>query len=91
MQFVSYKLTISGHVQGVFYRQSAKEKAISLGISGTVKNLPDGSVEAAITGNPEHVEEFIDWCRKGPSGAKVEKVDIHETPLKNFTGFVIIR
>ena len=59
-------ITVSGKVQGVFYRQSTKEMATSLGITGQVKNLSDGSVYIIATGTKEQLDKLVDWCRQGP-------------------------
>jgi acylphosphatase len=85
----AYNLKIHGLVQGVFFRKHTKEKAIELGINGTVKNCPDGTVEVFAEGNIEVMEQFIAWCHVGPKGASVLKIDIHEAPLKNFREFII--
>lgn len=69
-------LSIKGRVQGVFYRQSARETARSFGLGGWVRNMPDGTVQAEIVGPPEAVERMIEWCRKGPPSARVESVDV---------------
>jgi acylphosphatase len=66
---------VSGQVQGVFFRDSARERAEQLGLAGWVKNLPDGRVEAVFEGAPEKVREMISWCEQGPSHATVEDVD----------------
>ena len=63
--------------------------AIKLGIVGFVCNCSDGTVEVFAEGNEEPIIQFIEWCRIGPKGAKVEKIDIHERPLKNSQGFII--
>ncbi len=72
----SVKLLISGKVQGVFFRESAKNKAIALGLFGWVKNTDDDRVEMVLQGNDNGVNEMIDWSRQGPPSAEVEKVDI---------------
>jgi len=69
-------LIIIGRVQGVFYRANAQKEAQRLGLSGWVRNRGDGSVEAKATGTKEALEAFIDWCRKGPPAASVEKVEV---------------
>ncbi len=66
---------VSGQVQGVFFRDSARQKAGQLGLAGWVKNLPDGRVEALFEGPPERVREMIEWCKGGPPHATVEDVD----------------
>jgi acylphosphatase len=67
-------LKIKGKVQGVFYRQSTKEKARSLGISGWVRNTDDGSVEIEAFGLRQQVESLIAWCWQGPDLATVTSV-----------------
>ncbi|HNH76956.1 MAG TPA: acylphosphatase [Candidatus Obscuribacter sp.] len=69
------KLKIHGRVQGVFFRQSTREKARELGLSGWVKNMPDGTVEALAAGPESLVNELIAWCHKGPAYARVDKVE----------------
>jgi acylphosphatase len=66
---------ISGQVQGVFFRDSTRQKAEELGLAGWVKNLPDGRVEAVFEGPPERVREMVRWCEEGPRNASVEDVD----------------
>jgi acylphosphatase len=66
---------VSGQVQGVFFRESARERAEQLGLAGWVKNLPDGRVEAVFEGPPDKVRQMIQWCEQGPSHATVENVD----------------
>ncbi len=63
-------------VQGVFFRVETRERARSLGISGWVRNAPDGSVEAVFEGERERIDSLIAWCRRGPSLARVEDVQV---------------
>jgi len=65
------KVNIKGIVQGVCYRASTEKVAVRLGLTGWVKNLSDGSVEALFEGDKSKIEEAINWCRKGPDRAKV--------------------
>lgn len=67
-------LRIQGKVQGVFFRESARVEATRLGLVGWVRNRPDGSVEAVVEGEPGMMEEFIRWCHRGPSQARVDSV-----------------
>lgn len=67
---------ISGRVQGVFFRSSAEDKALELGVKGWVRNLRDGRVEAIFEGEKEKVEEMLKWCRKGPPYARVANVEV---------------
>ncbi|MCS6788328.1 MAG: acylphosphatase [Aigarchaeota archaeon] len=67
---------VSGRVQGVFFRANAKRVADELGLSGWVRNLPDGRVEAVFEGPEEAVLKAVEWCRRGPPLAVVERVDV---------------
>lgn len=69
-------LFISGRVQGVFYRATTLQEARARGLSGWVRNLHDGRVEAMVQGPREKVESLIQWCYKGPSGASVSGIDV---------------
>ena len=84
-------ITVSGIVQGVFYRQSTKEKALELGISGIVKNLPDGNVHILATGTNDQLDQLVQWCRTGPRNAKVTSVNVEEVEEQKFFGFTIQR
>ena len=84
-------ITISGKVQGVYYRQSAKEKAQELGITGSVKNLPNGDVFLMATGAPEQLKQLVEWCRIGPSRAVVNNVQVQQIEGRLFSGFTIQR
>lgn len=70
-----YNLTISGKVQGVFFRKSARDKAWELGITGYAMNMPDGSVHIEAEGEQDKLDEFMAWCKKGPEGARVDKLE----------------
>jgi len=82
---------VKGKVQGVYYRQSTKEKARELNITGTVKNLADGSVEIIATGIEQQLEQFCNWCRQGPSRAVVADLIITPLSLQSFIDFSITR
>ena len=84
-------ILVSGKVQGVFFRQTAKEKALELILTGEVKNLQDGNVHIVVTGTQEQLTLFTDWCKKGPPRAVVAGVEIIELPLKQFEHFRIVR
>lgn len=82
---------INGKVQGVFFRASTREKAHALGIKGWVRNCLDGSVEAVFEGEKEAVNNVVNWCRKGPAGAFIEKIDVcREKYLGEFDDFSIV-
>jgi acylphosphatase len=83
-------LKIEGRVQGVYFRASTLQEARNLGLTGWVMNCPDGSVEAIAEGARIKLEELISWCRRGPSGARVTRVDVRwEAPEHTFRGFGI--
>lgn len=84
-------LQISGTVQGVSFRYYARQQAIRLGLSGWVRNCPDGTVEAVAEGGDHAVQAFIAWCRHGPSGASVERLDIERREPKGDTTLFDIR
>ena len=83
-------VTISGRVQGVNFRYYAVRKARELGVSGWVRNLGDGRVEATFEGDEMAVREMVDWCQHGPPPARVDNVDIEwEPPTGSYTGFAV--
>lgn len=83
-------LIIRGKVQGVFFRASTKEKAQALGITGTVRNQPDGCVLVEAEGSEEQLEQFVQWCHRGPAHARVDEVIINEGEPQKFAGFKVI-
>jgi len=85
------RLIITGRVQGVFFRASAKDVADRLGIKGWAKNLPDRNVEIAATAPDELIQQFIKWCQQGPPRAIVNNVIVEEVGLEEFIGFRILR
>lgn len=85
------KIRIKGKVQGVFFRQTALEKARSLGVRGTVENLEDGhTVEIIATAAGGPLASFIEWCQRGPQRAEVSGVEISELSLQEFEKFSIL-
>jgi acylphosphatase len=85
-------LLISGRVQGVFFRASTAEEARRLGLTGWVMNRDDGSVEVVAEGERIKLDEFVGWCRHGPRGAVVKKVDLEWRAFcDEFQGFRIKR
>jgi Acylphosphatases len=83
---------ISGRVQGVFFRAHTKELADELSLTGWVRNLPDGRVEAVFEGEEDAVKRAIEWCKRGPPLASVEKVEVrYEQPTGEFKDFRILR
>ncbi len=69
------RIRVRGFVQGVFFRASTRDVARRLGLTGWVRNLSDGSVEAVFEGEKEKIKEAVRWCYKGPPGASVTDVD----------------
>jgi acylphosphatase len=87
---VRARLLISGIVQGVGYRWSCNREARSLGLTGWVRNLPDGRVEAVVQGPRDQVERLIKWCYRGPSEAQVSDIAVtYEDALEDFPDFGI--
>ena len=90
MSFIRAHLFISGRVQGVNYRRDTRLKALRLGLTGWVRNLPDRRVEVVTEGEEGSVEELIRWCRKGPPLAIVRGMEVwRETPTGEFVTFNI--
>jgi acylphosphatase len=85
------KIKVEGDVQGVFFRQSAQEKATELGIKGTVRNCNDDSVEIIATGSKEQLDKLVAWCWEGPPRAVVRNVTTQDISLQQFYNFSIIR
>jgi len=84
-------ILITGKVQGVFYRKSARDQALTIGLTGQVRNLTDGSVQAIATGEPEQLKSFIGWCKQGPPRAVVSNVTVSELELQIFKNFEVVR
>ncbi|GAB4334134.1 MAG: acylphosphatase [Flammeovirgaceae bacterium] len=85
------KITVSGRVQGVFYRASTEEKAKSLGLTGFVRNMPNGEVYIEAEGTEDQLNAFVKWCKSGPPLAKVESVKVEEGMMVNFQKFEVRR
>lgn len=73
---VRARILVSGRVQGVFFRSETQYEANRRNVAGWVRNTSDGKVEAVLEGEKEDVEKLIAFCRKGPPGARVTKVDV---------------
>ena len=86
---VRVRLRIHGHVQGVSFRYYARRQASALGLSGWVRNRPDGTVEAEAQGPEDAVNRFIGWARDGPSLASVERVEVDRVPPQDGETFRI--
>ncbi len=86
---VRRRVVVHGVVQGVFYRDTCRRQARAAGVSGWVRNLPDGAVEATFEGPAPAVQRMLDWCRQGPPHAAVDHVDVYDEPPTGETGFTI--
>jgi acylphosphatase len=76
------RVTVSGRVQGVFFRATCARLARDAGLGGYVRNLPDGRLEAAFEGEERAVDAMVDWCRRGPDLALVDSVEaVPEDPV----------
>ncbi len=85
------KLSISGSVQGMFFRQFIKDSADKAGVKGFVRNLEDGRVEVFAEGNNPNVDQMIEICRIGPKHARIKSVEEKEERLQDFKEFKILR
>lgn len=83
------RVRVHGRVQGVFFRQSTAQAAVREGVAGWVRNLPDGSVEAAFEGAPEAVARLVEFVRAGPPGAEVAGVEVADEPPEGLSGFSV--
>ncbi|WP_129642789.1 acylphosphatase [Peristeroidobacter agariperforans] len=79
---IARRCFVSGRVQGVFYRASARQKATELGCSGFARNLPDGRVEVLAVGEPQAVQGLLDWLWRGSPASDVRQVDVQELALE---------
>jgi acylphosphatase len=83
------RVTIHGRVQGVFFRDTTRRQAASRGVAGWARNCPDGTVEAVFEGEPDAVEAMVAFCREGPRGARVDRVEVSDEPPEGLSGFEI--
>lgn len=83
------RVVVHGHVQGVFFRDSARREAEARGVAGWISNRPDGAVEAVFEGDPDDVAALVEFCWRGPRGADVDSVDERTEDAEGLTGFRI--
>jgi acylphosphatase len=83
------RAVVHGRVQGVFFRDTTRRLAESRGVAGWASNRPDGTVEAVFEGEPKDVESMLSFCREGPRGAGVERVEVIEEEPEGLSGFAI--
>jgi acylphosphatase len=81
------RVVVHGRVQGVFFRDSTRQRAEAAGVTGWVANRPDGTVEAVFEGNDEAVESLVRWMHDGPRGADVERVEVGDEEAEGLSGF----
>ena len=81
------RIVVRGRVQGVWFRETTRRAAEQRGVSGWVRNRPDGTVEAVLEGPAGAVESLVDQCRRGPAGARVDHVEVTEEPPQGLRGF----
>ncbi|MCG6895920.1 MAG: acylphosphatase [Thiocapsa sp.] len=86
---ICYRCVVGGRVQGVFFRASAREQAMRLGLTGYARNLPDGRLEVVACGEPGGVSQLRDWLRTGPAGAEVTGVACEPLDYHHHGGFAI--
>ena len=81
------RVVVHGDVQGVFFRDSTRQKAEAAGVAGWVRNRDDGAVEAVLEGEQGSVERSVRFCQEGPRGAQVERVETFEEDPEGLSGF----
>jgi acylphosphatase len=86
---IRYRVLISGQVQGVFFRDTCQRVAREHGVSGWVRNLPDGQVEAVFEGRAEDVDCLMKWARRGPARAVVADVAVQAEQPEGLSAFLI--
>jgi acylphosphatase len=80
-------IRVHGLVQGVFFRASARQEAVRLGLAGFARNQPDGSVLIEVEGEADALDAFVAWCRHGPPRARVEKIEVAVREPRGYRGF----
>lgn len=83
------RVIVHGHVQGVFFRDTVRRRALADNVAGCVRNTAEGTVEAVFEGSREAVERLVVFCREGPRGARVDRVEVVEEPPAGLTGFQV--
>jgi acylphosphatase len=83
------RVVVSGRVQGVYFRDATRRRAIAAGVDGWVRNRPDGTVEALLEGLPEAVDRLVAFCHSGPPAARVDRVQVEEQEPGDLRGFTV--
>jgi acylphosphatase len=86
---VRKRVRAHGRVQGVFFRDSTRQRAEAAGVAGWIANRPDGTVEAVFEGDDDAVERLVAWMREGPRGASVSRTEVNEAEPEGLRGFDI--
>ncbi|HSD23123.1 MAG TPA: acylphosphatase [Solirubrobacterales bacterium] len=86
---VRRRVVVTGRVQGVFFRDTTRRRAEAAGVAGWVSNRPDGTVEAVFEGDPEAVDQLVEFSRRGPAGADVQSVDVVDEAPEGLSGFEV--
>ena len=86
---VARRVVVRGRVQGVFFRDSARDAASSRGVGGWIRNRDDGTVEAWFEGPDDAVTSMVEWTRSGPSRAEVDTIEVVEVDPKGLDGFEV--
>lgn len=89
MPLTRKRVVVGGRVQGVFFRDTTRRRAESAGVAGWVRNTPDGAVEAVFEGEPEAVDELVEFSRRGPSRAEVAAAEVFEEEPEGLSGFEV--
>lgn len=90
-QIKHLQITVTGIVQGVYFRASTKAVADQLGVKGVVMNKADGSVYLEAEGDGFELEQLLEWCHEGPEKARVENVSTREGEVKNYINFEVVK
>jgi acylphosphatase len=83
------RVVVHGLVQGVFFRDTVRRKAVSRGVAGWVRNNRDGTVEAVFEGEDDAIDTLVTLCREGPRGARVDRLDVFDEEPEGLSGFAI--
>lgn len=83
------RVVVQGHVQGVFFRETTRRRALAAGVAGWVRNTPDGSVEAVFEGEREAVDRLVAFVQEGPRGARVDWIDVASEEPEGLRDFEI--
>ena len=83
------RVVVAGRVQGVFFRDTTRRRAQAAGLAGWVANRPDGAVEAVFEGDRAAVDRLVEFCRRGPSRAEVDSVDVVDEEPEGLSGFEV--